>query len=439
MKVVIIGGGAAGMSAASRVKRLRRDVDVVVLEGSNMVSHAPCGIPYYLEGLFDNYDLLMHYTPDYFRNVRGINVRLNEAVVEVGQNYVKTNKGNSFDWDYLVLATGAIPITPSIPVRGDHVFMVHHPAEAMRLRDALYSVSTIGIIGTGYVGLEVAEALRFRGKDVVMIGRSGYPLRKSLDEDIGNIVKDELIKYGVKLRLNEKILEIDSQGDKQVIITDGGKYMVDAVILATGIRPNIELARQLNLRIGETGAVWVNEYMRTSIDSIYAAGDIAETKNLITSKPYWHPFGTTANKMGFVAGSNIVGKPMIFPGVVGTSMTRFMNLYIASTGLTTQEAVRYGFKVRSAVITARTKARYYPGGGYVTIKLIIDERNMRLVGAQVLGDDGSYVLGKIDTLAALMVKGAAVEDLFMSDLAYLPAVTQVWDPLIIVARQFLRD
>ncbi|ADY02344.1 NADPH:elemental sulfur oxidoreductase [Vulcanisaeta moutnovskia 768-28] len=439
MKVVVIGGGAAGMSAASRVKKLRRDANVVVLEGSNMVSHAPCGIPYYLEGLFDNYDLLMHYTPDYFRNVRNIDVRLNDVVVEVGQNYVRTNKGNRFEWDYLVLAMGAIPITPGIPIRGDRVFTVHHPAEAMKLRDALYSVSTIGIIGTGYVGLEVAEALRFRGKNVIMIGRSGYPLRKSLDEDIGNIVKNELSKYGVKLRLNEIILEISDQGDEQVIITDGGKYVVDAVILATGIRPNIELARQLSLRIGETGAVWVDEHMRTSIDNVYAAGDIAETRNLITNKPYWHPFGTTANKMGFVVGSNIAGKLMIFPGVVGTSMTRFMNLYIASTGLTTQEAIRHGFRIRSAVITARTKARYYPGGGYVTIKLIVDDGSMRLIGAQVLGDDGSYVLGKIDTLAALMAKGATVEDLFMSDLAYLPAVTQVWDPLIIAARQFFRN
>ncbi|WP_243680098.1 hypothetical protein [Vulcanisaeta souniana] len=181
--------------------------------------------------------------------------------------------------------------------------------------------------------------------------------------------------------------------------------------------------------------------MRTSIDNVYAAGDIAETRNLITGKPYWHPLGTTANKMGFVAGSNIAGRSMVFPGgVVGTSMTKFMNLYIASTGLTTQEAVRHGFRAKVAIITARTKARYYPGGGYVTIKLIVDEDSMRVMGAQVLGDDGSYVLGKIDVLAALMARGGStVEDLFMNDLAYLPAVTQVWDPLIIAARQFLRN
>ncbi|GAB6944100.1 FAD-dependent oxidoreductase [Vulcanisaeta sp. JCM 14467] len=426
------------MSAASRIKRLKRDAEVIVFERTGIVSHAPCGIPYYLEGLFDNYELFMHYTPDYFRKERGIDVRTNETVVEVDWNYVVTDRGSKVEWDYLVLATGASPVIPNIPIEGNNVFVIHHPADAVRLREILESMSTVSIIGTGYIGLEVAEALRFRGKDVIMIGRSSYPLRKSLDEDVGRIITNELIKYGVKLRLNERVLEINNRGNKQVIITDGGKYVVDAVIIATGIKPNIELARQLGLRIGETGAVWVDEHMRTSAENMYAAGDVAETRNLITGKPYWHPFGTTANKMGFVAGSNIAGKPMIFPGVVGTSMTRFMNLYIASTGLTTQDALRHGFRARSAMITARTRARYYPGGGYVTIKLIVDENSMRIIGAQVLGDDGSYVLGKIDTLAALMARGATVEDLFMSDLAYLPAVTQVWDPLIIAARQFLR-
>nr|WP_252900528.1 FAD-dependent oxidoreductase [Vulcanisaeta sp. JCM 14467] len=199
----------------------------------------------------------MHYTPDYFRKERGIDVRTNETVVEVDWNYVVTDRGSKVEWDYLVLATGASPVIPNIPIEGNNVFVIHHPADAVRLREILESMSTVSIIGTGYIGLEVAEALRFRGKDVIMIGRSSYPLRKSLDEDVGRIITNELIKYGVKLRLNERVLEINNRGNKQVIITDGGKYVVDAVIIATGIKPNIELARQLGLRIGETGAVWL--------------------------------------------------------------------------------------------------------------------------------------------------------------------------------------
>ncbi len=438
MKVVIVGGGAAGMSAASRIKRLMKESEVIVLERSNMVSHAPCGIPYFLEGLFDNVELFMHYTPEYFRSVRGIDVRLNEEVVEVGDGYVTTNRGNKLSWDYLVLAVGALPSIPNVRIDGDYVVTIHHPADAVRIRDLMNSVKRIGIVGTGYIALEVAEAARFRGKDVIMIGRSSYPLRKSLDEDVGKYVINELTKHAIDLRLNERLLEVSRDGKGQVIVTDGGKYRVDLVVLATGIKPNIELARQLGLRIGETGAVWVDEHMRTSRDNVYAAGDIAETRNLITGKPYWHPFGTTANKMGYVAGSNIARREMRFPGVVGTSMTRFMNLYIASTGLTVNEASKYGFKPTSTLIRARIRARYYPGGGDVLVKLVVDEKTRRVIGGQVLGDDGSYVLGKIDTLASLIARGATVEDLFFVDLAYLPAVSQVWDPLIVAARQFLR-
>jgi len=381
----------------------------------------------------------MHYTPDYFRGVRKINVRLGETAVEVGEGYVVTSSHNKFDWDYLVLAVGASPSIPNVPIEGDHVVTIHHPADAIRIRELLNASRRVGIVGAGYIALEVAEAARFRGKDVVMIGRSGYPLRKSLDEDMGKYVINELTRHGVDLRLNERLIEINKDADEQVIITDSGRYNVDLVVLATGIRPNIELAKQLGLRIGETGAVWVDEHMRTSHEHVYAAGDIAETRHAITNKPYWHPFGTTANKMGYVAGSSIAGFSMRFPGVAGTSMTRFMNLYIATTGLTEVYARSYGFKPASTVIKSRIRARYYPGGGDVIIKLIIDENSHRILGVQVMGDDGSYVLGKINTIAGLILKGATVEDLFFTDMAYLPAVTQVWDPLIIATRQFLKS
>ncbi|MFP3485276.1 MAG: FAD-dependent oxidoreductase [Vulcanisaeta sp.] len=438
MRVVIIGGGAAGMSAASRVRRLRPDAEVVVIERTGIVSHAPCGIPYYLAGLFDNFDLFMHYTPDYFRSVRKIDVRLNEAVVEVGDGYVVTSSGSRIDWDYLVLATGASPSIPDVPIEGNRVVTIHHPADAARLRELLNAARRIGIVGTGYIALEVAEAARFRGKEVIMIGRSSHPLRRSLDEDMGKYVINELLKHGVELRLSEKLIEVGVNGNSQVIVTDSGRYVVDLVILATGIKPNTELARQLKLRIGETGAVWVDEHMRTSHNNVYAAGDVAETRHVLTGKPYWHPFGTTANKMGYVAGSNIAGFSMRFPGVAGTSMTRFMNLYIATTGLTEREARNYGFKPASTVIRSRIRARYYPGGGDVIIKLIIDEDSHKILGAQIMSDDGSYALGKVNTVAGLIMKGATVEDLFFTDMAYLPAVTQVWDPLIIAARQFLK-
>ncbi len=400
-----------------------------------MVSHAPCGIPYFLGGLFNDESLFMHYTPDYFINVRGIKVRINERAVEVGYGFVITNAGNRMEWDYLILATGSVPRIPNIPISGDKVFTIHHPSKAMEVRRALDAANVIGIVGSGYIGLEVAEAMRIRGKEVIMVSKSSYPLSRSLDNDLGALITGELIRSGVKVKLNERLIEISKQGDSQVIITDSGRYMVDAVVLATGVAPNVELAKMLNLRIGETGAVWVNEHMATSKDHVYAAGDVAETINVVTGEPYWHPFGTTANKMGYIAGSNIAGLGLRFPGVAGTSMTRFMNLYAASTGLTEKEAVRHGLRVASAVIKAQTKARYYPGNGELTIKLIAEKGSGRIIGGQFIGNDGGQVLGRVNTLASLIYKKATVEDLFLTDLAYLPPVTQVWDPLIIAARQ----
>ncbi|MGC8571223.1 MAG: FAD-dependent oxidoreductase [Caldivirga sp.] len=435
MRIVVVGGGAAGMSTASRIKRIKPDFDVMVFESSNMVSHAPCGIPYFLEGLFNDESLFMHYTPDYFINVRGIKVRTNVSVVKVYDNFILTNTGERVEWDYLVLATGSIPRIPSAPISGDRVFTIHHPSRAMETRKLLESANTVGIVGSGYIGLEVAEAMRVKGKEVIMVSRSSYPLSRSLDGDMSMLIIDEMVRSGVKVKLNESLIEVSKQGGSQVIITDSGKYIVDAVVLATGVVPNVELANMLNLRIGETGAVWVNEHMITSNERIYAVGDVAETTSVVTGKPYWHPFGTTANKMGYIAGSNIAGLRLRFPGVAGTSMTRFMNLYAASTGLTEREAIRHGLKVTSVIIKAETRARYYPGHGELTVKLIAEKGSGRIIGGQFIGNDGGQVLGRVNTLASLILKRATVEDLFLSDLAYLPPVTQVWDPLIIAARQ----
>lgn len=432
----MIGGGAAGMSAASRVRRLRGDFEVVVFEETSFVSHAPCGVPYYVEGLFTDVNLLMQYTPQYFRESRGIEVRTNVKVTEVGQGYVKF-EGGKLDWDYLVIATGARPKLPKIPIEGDRVFTVHHPAEAQALKSSLESPRSIGIVGSGYVGIEMAEALRARGKDVTIMEMLPYPLYRALDEDTGRLLMDKMSESGIKLRFNERVLSIERDaGGGQVVITDAGKYRFDAVILAVGVEPNTDLAKELGLRIGETGAIWVDDHMRTSVENVYAAGDSTETINLVTHKPYYHPFGPTANKMGYVAGTNIAGGDMRFPGVVGTSFTKFMDLQVGSTGLTARDAVKFGFKPVTTLVKSRSRARYYPGGRDIWVKLIVDETNMRIIGAQVLGYE--EVLGRVNVLSLAIARGLTVEELFFTDLAYLPAVTTVWDPLVVAARQFLK-
>jgi NADPH-dependent 2,4-dienoyl-CoA reductase/sulfur reductase-like enzyme len=435
-RVVVIGGGAAGMSASSRVRRLDESAEVTVFESTKMVSHAPCGIPYYVEGLFDDENLFMTYTPEFFRTKRRINVVTETRVTEVdlksrvvraegkGQKYVA-------EYDYLVIATGASPKILDT-AKGDRVFYVHHPAEAKELREKLWSLNRIAVVGAGITGLEMAEALAARGKKVILIHREPYPLNKYLDEDMGKILATK-VSQGVEFRPNEAFERAEEGG--RIVVTDKGKYEVDGTIVAVGIRPNVDLFKDY-IRLGPTGAIETDHHMRTNFREVYAAGDVAQSFNIITGKPDWQPFAPVANKMGFVAGSNIGGHEMRFPGVVGTVITKFNDYFVAKTGLTEREAREHGFKPFAATIESKTRARYYPGAKDIFIRLVMDEATGRLLGGQIIG--GEEVLGRIDAVAAMIQKGMTVEEAFFVEMGYLPAISRVWDPLIVAIRQLMK-
>jgi NADPH-dependent 2,4-dienoyl-CoA reductase/sulfur reductase-like enzyme len=436
-RTVIIGGGAAGMSAASRIKKLRPDMEVTVLEATNLVSHAPCGVPYYIEGLFSDEKLFMTYTPEYFIKERKIDVRTNSKVEELDINskyaiYYSNNSKGKIEFDYLVIATGAKP--KKIPnVEGDRVFYIHHPSEARELREKLWSLNKIAIIGAGFLGIEMAEALSHLGKKVYVIEMFPYVLNRMLDEDMGKIV-NEYVQRDVELRLNERVIEVKNEG--RVVITDKAKYEVDGTIIAIGVIPNVDLVRGY-VKLGVTGAIETNEFMETNVKNVYAAGDVAEVKNIITKKPDWVPFAPAANKMGFVAGSNIGGKKIKFRGVLGTTITKYKDMVVAKTGLTEIEAKKHGFKVvTTGVVRGRTRARYYPGAKDIYIKLIAEEDTLRLLGAQIVGYE--EVLGRINTIATAIASNMNAEDLFFVEMGYLPAVATVWDPLIVGARILMR-
>ncbi|MEM4138635.1 MAG: FAD-dependent oxidoreductase, partial [Sulfolobaceae archaeon] len=415
--VVVIGGGAAGMSASSRVKRLRQDFRVIVFEKTKFVSHAPCGIPYYIEGLFNDENLFMTYTPDYFIKERKIDMRIETTVTEVDfsgrvvyyEENSKREKGK-VEYDYLVVSTGAKP-KKIRGVEGDRVFYIHHPAEAKDLRERLWSLNKVAIIGAGFLGVEMAEALSQVGKKVYLIEMLNYPLNRMLDEDMGKIVTEYMNKQ-VDLRLGEKLEEVKNEG--RVVVTDKGKYEVDGTIVAIGVLPNTDLVKD-HLKLGVTGAIYTDEYMETSVKGVYAAGDVAEAKNVITGKQDWIPFAPSANKMGFVAGSNIAGRKIKFRGVLGTTITKFKDLIVAKTGLTEQEAKKHGFNViTSGVIKAKTRARYYPGGKDIYVKLIAEEGTLRIIGAQIIGFE--EVLGRINTVAAAIMSNMNAEDLFFVEM-----------------------
>jgi Uncharacterized NAD(FAD)-dependent dehydrogenases len=437
MRVVIIGAGAAGMSSASRIKRLKPETEVIVLEETDFISHAPCGVPYYLEGLVENSKMLSMFTAEEVKSERGIEVRINHKVVDVehGRVFVEARDSKySLDYDYLVIATGANPKVPRMNISTDYL-LVHHPAHAEEVKNYLSNKREVIIVGAGLVGVEVAEAMRAQGKRVIVLEFLGGVLRRMLDQDTSSLVENEMRRSGVELVLNEKVVEIKEESGKKVVLTEGNKYRGDAVVIAAGVEPNTWIARRLGIRIGETGAIYTDERMRTSVENVYAAGDNVETNHIVLGKRTYSPFGPVANKMGYVAGANIAGVDAKFPGVVGTAFTKYGELQIGKTGLTEDEAKAHNIKYESALIKAKTRARYYPGGKNIWVKLIVESGSKRILGAQVLGYE--EVLGRVDLIAVALHKRMSVEELFYSDLAYLPAVTTVWDPVIVAARQFL--
>ncbi|ASJ06790.1 CoA-disulfide reductase [Thermococcus pacificus] len=433
--VVIIGGGAAGMSTASRVKRLRPEWDVKVFEATEWVSHAPCGVPYVVEGLSPK-EKLMHYPPEVFIKKRGIDLHMKAEVIEVEQGKVRVREPDgehTYEWDYLVFANGASPRVPAIEgIDLPGIFTADLPPDAVAITEYMekHDVKDVVVIGTGYIALEMAEAFVARGKNVTLIGRSERVLRKTFDKEITDIV-EETLKANLNLRLGELTMRFEGDGRVEKVITDAGEYKADLVIVATGIKPNTELARELGVRIGETGAIWTNEKMQTSVENVYAAGDVAETRHLITGRRVWIPLAPAGNKMGYVAGSNIAGKEIHFPGVLGTSVTKFLDLEIGKTGLTEVEAIKEGYDVRTAFIKAKTKPHYYPGAREIWLKGVVDNETNRLLGVQAVGAE---ILPRIDTAAAMLTAGFTTKDVFFTDLAYAPPFAPVWDPLIVLAR-----
>ncbi|WP_297461823.1 CoA-disulfide reductase [Thermococcus sp.] len=433
--VVVIGGGAAGMSAASRVKKLRPEWDVKVFEATEWVSHAPCGIPYVVEGI-SPIEKLMHYPPEVFIKKRGIDLHLKARVVEVEEGKVHVREGDgehTYEWDYLVFANGASPRVP--PIEGidlPGVFTADLPPDAVAIREYMEKnpVEDVVIIGGGYIGVEMAEAFAAQGKKVTLIERNERVMARAFDREVTDILEEEMRKR-INLRTQEITLRIEGKKRVEKVITDAGEYKADLVIIATGIRPNVELAKQIGVRIGETGAIWTNEKMETSVENVYAAGDVAETKHIITGRRVWVPLAPPGNKMGYVAGSNIAGREIHFPGVLGTSVTKFFEVEIGKTGLTEADAIREGYDIRTAFIKASTRPHYYPGARPIWLKGVVDNETNRLLGLQAVGAE---ILPRIDTAAAMLTAGFTTRDAFFTDLAYAPPFAPVWDPLIVLAR-----
>jgi NADPH-dependent 2,4-dienoyl-CoA reductase/sulfur reductase-like enzyme len=441
-RLAVIGGNAAGMSAAAVARRRDRELDVLVLESGTYTSYSACGIPYFVAGLVGGPDDLIARTAEEFR-AAGIDVRTRCEVTEIDlgartliyrDHNARVDRREGFD--ELVYATGAVAVAPPVP-GADLVEPVRTVDAAERFLARLGRASDrhAVVIGAGYLGLEMAEALVLRGLDVTLLDHGGQVM-PPLDPDMAAHVQAAAEGVGIHVLLSTNVEEIraDSALRPSAVITSAGELPADHVVLSTGTRPATSLAAAAGLELGATGAVRVDDRQRClGHDGVYAGGDCAETRHRLLPDPVNIQLGTHANKQGRIAGTNATGGDVVFPGVIGTAVSRICRYEVARTGLSEKEAAAAGLPAVAATIKDRTRAHYYPGSGPMWVKLVADAGSGRLLGGQVVGVEGAAK--RIDVLATAVWSGLDLEQLELLDLGYAPPFSGVYDPLLIAARE----
>lgn len=427
-KVLIIGAVAAGTKTAAKLKRENENFDVTVLTKDEYISYAGCGLPYYVGGVIEEKKELVVKTPDEFKLLTGVDILIKHEVVDIDHDNKKakvkvlaTGEDRYFDYDILVFATGASPFIP--PIKGAElkgVFPLRRVEDALAIRELAMSdkVNKAVVVGGGFIGLETAENLKEQGLEVTLVELADHIL-PGFDKEIALYAQNYLSDKGISILTKEKVVEILGQNRLSGVKTDKKVIDADLVIMSVGVRPNSKLASNMGVNLGKTKAITVDEEMKTNIKDVYAVGDCAEITNLITGKPAWYPMGSTANKMGRIAGLNInkSGSDRL-EGVLGTTVVKLFDMNAAKTGLSEKEAIKEGFDVVSVLVPGNDKAHYYPGYRNIITKLIADRVSHKILGAQVIGE--GVVDKPIDIIATAITLGARVEDLEKLDLAYAP-------------------
>jgi NADPH-dependent 2,4-dienoyl-CoA reductase/sulfur reductase-like enzyme len=422
-RMVVIGGGAAGMSAASAARRTNPALDVVVLEATSYIAYGLCGLPYYLSGVVETADDLFAYPMERFTKDRGIDVRTAAVVTEIDPDgrwvvYRQGERTHRLSYSSLVVTAGASPVQVELPdIGADRTFAVRTLEEAIALRGLLDAgkVGSALVVGAGYIGLEMAEALVERGCSVTVVERLDQVL-PTFDAEVAAVV-EEHVRGRVDLRLDTDA-------------TAPGLPTVDLAVVSVGVRPGAALAAAAGAAVGPSGALLVDAEMRTTLPGVWAAGDCVAPLHRVTGKPAYVPLGTTANKTGRVAGTVAAGGSARFAGIVGTAVVKVFDLEVARTGITIVEARAAGIEAVATDVVHRSRAKYYPGGSTLHVRLVHGAGG-RLLGAQMVGREGAAQ--RIDVLAAALQTGMTVGDLTELDLAYAPPYSPVYDPILIAA------
>lgn len=444
-KIVIIGGVAAGTKAAAKARRLKPDAQIDIYTDDTHVSYSSCGFPFFIEGNFDDPEMLIARTVEEFEQ-SNIHIHLLHKCTKIlpdKKQVIILDKENNnefaVDYDKLVITTGARPALPPIKnLNLKNVFTLRTMEDGIAIRAKAMQSQNAVIIGGGYIGIELLEAFVKRGLKVKLI-EFAPRIMSIFDDEISDIIKNHILERDgdkVEIITSDAAVELIGENEvKKVRTKNGLEFDADLVIVATGVKPNVEIAANAGIELGETGAIKVNNRMQTNIEDIYAAGDCIEKNHLVSRTPVWIPLGSTASKEGRCAAINLCGEEDIFEGVLGSAVTRYFGFTMSITGLTEKQAKSLGFSPVSVTITKSDKVGYMPEAKNITLKLISDKNTRRLLGAQGIGCGDADK--RVNAVATGLICPMTVDDFFSSDLTYAPPYSPSIDPLLTAAEKLI--
>jgi NADPH-dependent 2,4-dienoyl-CoA reductase/sulfur reductase-like enzyme len=446
MNITIIGGDAAGMSAASRIKRNKPDFRVVVLEKTKDVSYSACGMPYNIADPKRDIEDLVVRQVDVFREKQGILLLTGhcaEHIDSINKSVLGTETGGKpfqFPYDHLLLATGAspnIPVLPGFDLPG--VLALKSLQDGRRIKEYLRTnrVKKVIILGMGYIGLEMCEALRALQMDVQMV-KARPSFLPWMEQEMAALVKGEVEANGVPLYPGHVVMGIEKAGTSLRVICTDLVLAGEMVLVAVGISPNSDLALKAGLELGIGNAISVDKQLRTTSDDIYAAGDCADAFHVVTGRKAYIPLALRANRSGWAVADNLCGKEVELQGVAGTQVFKVFGLEVARSGLNVKEAIDSGFEATEVVIQSRSRAHAHPGSTTVWVEMVGDRKSGRLLGAQLVGREGTAA-HRINAVAVALHAGMTVDEFSQTDLAYAPPFSPVWDPMLTAANQLLKQ
>jgi NADPH-dependent 2,4-dienoyl-CoA reductase/sulfur reductase-like enzyme/rhodanese-related sulfurtransferase len=449
-KLVIVGGVAGGASAAAKARRCSEEVEIIMYEKGPDISYANCGLPYYLSGVIEKREDLLITSAEFFRRRFQVDARTRSEVMQIDRDSKKvtvknlnTGQMEEESYDRLVLAPGSHPIVPPVPGMDlPFVFSLKTLEDTDRIFNYLQNKNPrrAVVVGGGLIGIEAVENLALKGLETTVVELAPQVLI-FLDWEMAEMVRWHMHQKGINLFLSEGLQSVEEQNGQGLVRTDkGGKIPADLVLVAIGVRPNVDLALNANLELGVTGGIKVDEFMQTSDPDIFAAGDCIETTNLVTGKPVLTPMGSAANKEGRAAGANALGRRIAVKGFTGTIIVKVFDLTVAKTGLSEKEAVAEGYSPLVLYVQPGHHAGYYPGSKPLNIKTVTERESGRLLGAQIIGEEG--VDKRVDVFATAIYHQMRLEDLLQLDLAYAPPYSAARDPVIIagaVGQNYYQD